>query len=125
MNFTDINIPLICFISFILIVWFETDIILTIANITNTRSLLKIDEFHKYRIEIDVMSNYPNFLYNESPGYITKLLSCPICLCFWLTVISSNLLVYFTQHPQIFVLLILPVNYILSLLTYLVIRKLL
>lgn len=125
MNLTDFNIPLIFWISFIMVIWFESDIVQTIANLTNTRNLLKINEFIKHKLEIDVMSNYPDFLYTTRPGYITKLLSCPICLCFWSTLITSNVLVYGLGYSQIYGLLIFPINYISSLTIYLIIRKLL
>lgn len=125
MNFTDFNIPLICWVSFVMIIWFESDVVTTIANLTKTRNLLKIDEFSKYKLEIDVMSNYPNFLYSNYPGYLTKLLSCPICLCFWSTLLSSNLLVLMYGYPLSFVCLLFPINYITSLFIYLIIRKLL
>ena len=125
MNLTDFNIPLIFWISFVMVVWFESDIVQTITNLTNTRNLLKINEFIKYKLEIDVMTNYPDFLYNTRPGYITKLLSCPICLCFWSTLVTSNLLVYGIGYSQLYSLLTFPINYISSLTIYLIIRKLL
>ena len=125
MNLTDFNIPLIFYTTFIMVVWFESDIIQTISKLTNTRSLLKIQDFEKYKLEVDIMSNYPNFLYEKYPGYLTKLLSCPICLCFWTTLLGVNLLTYTLGYQQLFVLLLLPVNYICSLFMYLVIRKLL
>jgi len=125
MNFTDFNIPIICWVSFIMIVWLESDIVTTIANLTNTRKLFKIDEFTKYKIEIDAMSNYPNFLYNAYPGYLTKLLSCPICLCFWCTLFSVNLLTLVFGYHLLFAYMVFPINYIVSLSLYLMVRKLL
>lgn len=125
MNFTDFNIPLIFFITFILVVWFESDIIQTISKITRSRKLFKIEEFEKYKIEEDPLSNYANFLYTKYPGYLTKLISCPICLCFWTTLISCNILVYSFGYQLIFSLLVFPINYICSLLLYLIIKKLL
>ncbi len=125
MNLTDFNIPLICWVSFIMVVWFESDIVTTIANLTKTRNLLKINEFSKYKLEIDVMSSYPEFLYSMYPGYLTKLISCPICLCFWSTLVSSNLLIYSFGYPLIYSALLLPINYVCSLTIYLIIRKLL
>jgi len=125
MNLTDFNIPLIFWISFMMVIWFESDIIQTIANLTNTRNLLKINEFHKYKMEVDVMSSYPDFLHSMYPGYFTKLISCPICLCFWSTLITSNLLVYGVGYSQIYSLLIFSINYISSLTIYLAIKKLL
>ena len=125
MNLTDFNIPLIFYISFIMIVWFESDIVTTIANITKSRNLLKINEYDKYKIEIDVMSNYPNFLYSVYPGYLTKLVSCPICLCFWTTLIGVNILTFLFGYQQWISLLMLPVNYVCSLAIYLIVKKLL
>ena len=125
MNLTDFNIPLICWVSFSMVVWFESDIVTTIANLTKTRNLLKINEFSKYKLEIDVMSSYPEFLYSMYPGYLTKLISCPICLCFWSTLVSSNLLIYSFGYPLIYSALLLPINYVCSLTIYLIIRKLL
>lgn len=125
MNLTDFNIPLICWVSFIMVVWFESDIVTTIANLTKTRNLLKINEFSKYKLEVDVMSSYPEFLYSMYPGYLTKLISCPICLCFWSTLASSNLLIYSFGYPLIYSALLLPINYVCSLTIYLIIRKLL
>ena len=120
-----LNFSLICFITFILTIWFESDIVQTIGKLTNTRNLLKLPEFEKYKLEEDVMSNYANFLYEKYPGYFTKLISCPICLCFWnnLLIISSSVL--YIGYPLIFILILFPVNYIFSLLLYLIIRKLL
>lgn len=125
MNFTDFNIPLICWISFIMIIWFESDIVTTVANLTKTRKLFKIDEFTKYKIDIDVMSTYPNFLYSVYPGYLTKLLSCPICLCFWTTLFSVYALSNAYGLAPMFEYLLFPINYISSLFLYLIIRKLL
>ena len=70
MNLADFNIPLIFWISFMMVVWFESDIIQTIATLTNTRNLLKINEFHKYKMEVDVMSSYSDFLYSMLNFYV-------------------------------------------------------
>lgn len=125
MNITDFNIPLICWISFIMVVWFESDIVQTISKLTNIRGLLKMPEFEKYKLEEDIMSSYPNFLYEKYPGYLTKLLSCPICLCFWTTLIVVNILTFLSGYNQLFSMLMLPINYVCSLTIYLIIRKLL
>jgi hypothetical protein len=125
MNLTDLNIPLIFYVTFIMVIWFESDIVQTIANLTNTRGLLKINEFHKYKMEVDVMSNYPNFLYSVYPSYITKLISCSICLCFWSTLVGLGTLLVITNTPITLGILMFPINYITGLLLYLTVRKLL
>lgn len=125
MNLTDFNIPLIFYTAFIMIVWFESDIVQTISKLTNTRNLLKIPEFEKYKLEVDIMSTYPNFLYERYPSNLTKLVSCPICLCFWTTLISVNILTFLFGYQQWVSLLMLPINYVCSLTIYLIVRKLL
>jgi hypothetical protein len=125
MNLTDLNISVVFYITFMMVVWFESDIVNTIAKLFNLRSILKIYEFEKYKLEVDVMCSYPNFLYEQYPGYLTKLLSCPICLCFWSTLIGVNLLTYISDYNQLAALILLPINYIYSLTLYLIIRKLL
>jgi len=120
-----LDLAAICEISFLLLIWFESDIVQTIGKLTNTRNLLKLPEFEKYKLEEDVMSNYPNFLYEKYPGYLTKLISCPICLCFWSTLLSISSFVSYLGYPVEYSLILFPINYIFSLFIYLIIRKLL
>ena len=87
--------------------------------------MLKLPEFEKYKLEEDVMSNYPNFLYNKYPTYLTKLISCPICLCFWTNLVMLLSINVNIGYPIHYLLLLLPINYIISLLFYLIIKKLL
>jgi hypothetical protein len=121
MNIITIDLSFIFWVTFILVIWFESDIVQTVANIFKLNNILKTDEFLKYKLEVDVMSTYPEFLYITRPGYITKLLSCPICLCFWSTLISVGLLTLINP----ICLVLFPINYIFSLTFYLIVRKLL
>lgn len=120
-----LNLSLICTVAFILLIWFESDLVQTITKLTGTRNLFKIPEFEKYKIEEDVMSNYANFLYTKYPGYFTKLVSCPICLCFWSTLLICGSTINYLGYPLYYTFLLLPINYIFSLYLYLKIRKLL
>jgi len=119
------NISFICLISFLLLVWFESDIIQTLGKLTNTRNLLKLPEFEKYKLEEDIMSNYANFLYIKYPGYLTKLISCPICLCFWSNLLFLSSSIIYLGYQIEYSLILFPINYIFSLFIYLIIRKLL
>jgi len=125
MNLTDYNISIIFGITFIMVIWLNSDIVQTIAKLTNTRRLFKLDEYQLYKSNVDPISTYPNFLYSEYPGYVTKLLSCVICLCFWTTLFSIVALLYTLNYPLHYIVMIMPVNYICSLLLYLLINKLL
>ena len=120
-----INTSIVCFVTFILILWFESDIVQTFGKLTNTRNLLKLPDFEKYKLEEDIMSNYANFLYTKYPGYLTKLLSCPICLCFWTNLVIITTYILYTGYPINYICILLPINYIISLILYLIIRKLL
>ena len=93
--------------------------------LTNNRKLFKLDEYQLYKSNIDPMSTYPNFLYSEYPSYITKLLSCVICLCFWTSLFSIVTLLYTLNYPLYYTIIMMPINYICSLLLYLLINKLL
>lgn len=120
-----LNTSIIFSITFLLIIWFESDIVQTIGKLTKTRNLLKLLEFEKYKLEEDIMCNYPNFLYTKYPGYLTKLISCPICLCFWSNLIYLSGYIFYLRYPTYYVLILLPINYVFSLLSYLIIKKLL
>lgn len=117
MNIT-LNTSIIFYVTFFLVLWFLSDIIETFAKITKTQKFFKIEEFKKYKLNTNVMSTYPEFLFDVYPGWTTKLLSCPICLCFWSTLISVSLL-----FPIGYGLFIFPINYICSLFLYLLIKK--
>lgn len=116
---TTLSLSLISYVSFVLVLWFKSDIVETFSKITRTKKLLKIQEYKDYTHKTGEVVSYPVFLFEKYPGWITQLLSCPICLCFWMTLIST-LIVYS------FPLFLLPfsINYICSLTIYLLINKL-
>lgn len=122
MNLLDISLNF--YIIFFLIIWFEGDVTNFFNTIGIGRKLFKRPNFEKYKIEIDVTSTYPDFLYNEYPSFITKLISCPICLTFWLTLIV-NIGVLSNINGFLYSSLTFSIYYFINLLCYLLIRKLL
>lgn len=120
------NLGCIFWVVFILTIWFHSDIVDTIGKLTKLFGLdfawrwLKLNEYTKYKLETDVMASYPDFLYSVYPSPFTKLISCNICLPFWLTVAHT-----FIIWPWQYALCVFPVNYCLSFAIYLLIRKLL
>ena len=125
MNITDINVPIICFVSFFLLVWFQTDLIETLATLTRLRSAFMLPEFEKHKLEKDAFCNYPSFLHEKYNNFLTKLISCEICSCFWLTLFGLGFLTLWLDLTWSFLMILFPINYITSLLLYLIIRKLL
>lgn len=107
-------------VPFILFIWFESDIIVTLINIFKLDKKLFIEEYKKERLEISDKLHYLDFLHVRKANFFTKLISCPICLCFWLTLIQS-LLKYQNLHMCVYMF---GINYIINLVVYLFIKKL-
>lgn len=66
---------------FLLYVWFQTDAF---------AYYFKRSDYFEYIMEFGKIS-YPDFLFVNNPGFLTKLLSCTPCLLFWINMISSFL----------------------------------
>jgi hypothetical protein len=106
-------------VPFILFIWFESDIIITLINIFKLYKKLFIEEYKKERLEIFEKLHYLDFLHVRKANFFTKLISCPICLCFWLTFIQS-LLRYDSLKLCIFMF---GFNYFINLIVYLLVKK--
>ena len=103
-----------CLAALILLIWFETDALLEYVKIFRLNKLFKINEYEKClneNLEDDV--SYPDFLASEYNNFFTRLISCPICLGFWVT-----LCVAFYLNIELF-----PVINILSMLLYFLTKK--
>lgn len=68
-------------VSFILIVWFETNALVEYLKLWGFKKYFKIEEF-----ENSMISSYPSYLIITYPNFFTKLLNCPICVGFWLNI---------------------------------------
>jgi hypothetical protein len=99
----------IFYVSFLMFIWYESDIVVTIAKILNLENKLLINDYKKERLLFPHSYSYADFLYVTKPNFVTKLLSCPICLCFK-DVIYMNILLF-------------PISYLLSLFIYLSLKK--
>jgi hypothetical protein len=101
-----------------LILWFEGDITNFIQKVLFNIKLFKREEYEQYMLSEDAESTYPDFLYEKYPSFFTKLISCPICLSFWLTIIHTVLI--FKSNS----IYILPISYLSTLILYLISKKL-
>ena len=106
-------------ISFILFIWFESDVIVTLINIFKLDKKLFLEEYKKEKLAISEELHYLDFLHVRKANFFTKLISCPICLCFWLTLIQS-LLKYDSLKLCI---LMFGLNYFINLVVYLLVKK--
>lgn len=103
-----------CLGALILLVWFETDALLEYAKVFYLNKLFKINEYEKCINEnLEEDMSYSDFLVSDYNNFFTRLLSCPICLGFWITLSIS-----FYLNIELF-----PVINILSMLLYFVTKK--
>ena len=120
-----INLSISLWITFLLVMWFDGDITNLFSRTKYLQKVFLRKEYKIYTEDEDVMATYPDFLHNRYNTFITKLISCVICLPAWLTLLIT-ISYYITLNINIsWVILFLPINYITSLLLYLLIRKLL
>jgi hypothetical protein len=90
--FWDIIVPS-SFTSLILYIWLETnafveyisaiDFMFSLATKERNESILKYRESQKFSPSL----SYPEFLLSEYDNFFTRLLSCPVCLSVWVTLI--------------------------------------
>lgn len=119
------DLSLICFLTFILLLWNCSSIVETFAKITHTKNLFNIPKLYEYREKYNVFMTYPDFLFEYKPCFITELLSCNICLTFWLNVLSiPSVLLIFPHINWWDNIYLLPINYISTIILLLLTKNL-
>src|SRR5579872_4341685 len=73
-----------CLTCMCLLIWFKSEAFVYYSELFFSRKSLMLDEYFKLK-EVCQLS-YPNFLLLEHPNFLTKLLSCVLCLNFWLEI---------------------------------------
>lgn len=110
-----IELYISCLIAIMLMVWLKTDAIVEWGSVFGLSKILKEDEFYRFKLEqllgpipsSDI--TYSTFLRLKYNSFFTRLVSCPMCLSFWLSVIGCMV---------IFNPVVMPIVYILSLIIY-------
>lgn len=101
----------IFWISFILVIWFETDFLIEYARIIGVWKNLARD-YQIFKLKT-MDGNFPSFLVSLRDCFATRLAACPFCLGFWVSLVFS------VGNWRGF-----AANYILSLIVYLIVKKL-
>jgi hypothetical protein len=104
----------ICWINFVLIIWFHTEAFLEYCKIFKLAFLFRINNFYEYK-KVNPAISYIDFLSIKNPNFFSKLFSCPFCLSFWASLISC---IFYKN------ILLLPSIYIGSIILYNILRKL-
>lgn len=75
-------------IGMILLVWFKTDAFNEYCKVFGLDEKFHLDQYNQLLKDGGDLS-YPEFLIEYYPSFFTKLLSCPICLSMWLSIVMS------------------------------------
>lgn len=108
-------IALIFLISSILVIWFNTEAFVEYSQLFRI-PFFKIKEYYIER-EKDCTIDYHMYLKLHHNNFFTRLITCPVCTSFWLSLVGSIIL---SIH-----LLNFGIIFISSLLIYLLFNKLL
>ena len=79
-------INLIFFITLILIIWFDTDAFLEYCRLFKLTRFFKIKEFNK-AYENNFELTYLFYIKRYHDCFFVRLITCPICLSVWLSII--------------------------------------
>jgi len=103
-----------------MLIWFKSDALIEWGELFGLSKFLKIEEFYEKRLTSLINGhnlNYPDFLKEKYKyNFITKLISCPICLSVWISTITCISISIIWASP--FVLVLTPTVICSSLLIY-------
>lgn len=94
----------------ILIAWFNTDMLASYIKLFRITKLTYLKEYEDFMIECpSSKTTFLQFSYVKEPTFINKLISCPYCLSFWISLVcsiitTSNILLTFVCYPMCLVM---------------------
>jgi len=74
--------------AMIIIVWLKTNVFIEYYNLFKMKWLEAANIYNK-KNSSGFIENFPDYLRNNYNGFISNLLTCPICLSIWGGIISS------------------------------------
>jgi hypothetical protein len=99
--------------AFLLVLWFNTEVFVEYFKLTG--NLFKIKEYILDKPN-DFSLTYHSFLLKKYNCFFTRLITCPLCFNFWITLLFTIVFNY--------EFILIPTIYILSLLIYFIFTKL-
>jgi hypothetical protein len=89
--------------SGILLIWFNTDSFVQYIKLFRLSKFTYVKEYEQELFENPDLK-YLDFAYFKEPSFFNKLISCPYCLSFWISLISAfiatgNPLLGFVVYP--------------------------
>lgn len=83
----------------ILVLWFNTEVIVEYINLFNL-DIFYVKDYEKAKLN-DMSLTYHGYLLLYHNNFFTRLITCPICFNFWMSLIFS--LSCLSMFPQIFI----------------------
>ena len=102
------------YVTMLLLLWLETNVIYQYFNFKPFRKLFKFEDYEDWMETIEEEISYTKYLSMTSNNFFIKLITCPMCLSFWLIILIGflfNVLIY------------IPALYIISLVLFFFIRR--
>jgi hypothetical protein len=85
--------------ALILIIWFNTEVLIEYLKLLKL-NIFYIEEYEKAKLN-DFSLTYHKYLIIYHNNFFTRLITCPICFNFWMSIILS--LSCLSLFPQIFI----------------------
>ena len=89
----------------ILLIWFNTSALIDYVKLFRLTRLTYLKEYEQFKFENpESEATFLEFSYIKEPTFINKLISCPYCLCFWVSLVCSiiatgSVLLAFVCYP--------------------------
>lgn len=99
----------IFYITLILLIWFKTEAFVEYSKQFHLDSVFKIKEWEVFKNTMDASTSYHTYLRFKYPNFLIKLITCPICLCIWLTI--PTIFLYGIQSYALIVIVSLFIYY--------------
>ena len=90
---------IICLIIVISYIWFETSAFIEYAELFKLK-FLKYKEYKEFKVAFPPY-DYIGFLLMKYDNFVTKLVTCPICLIVWLNIIAGILIGFNNFGPNV------------------------
>jgi len=97
-----------CLVALILLIWFKTDAIVEWTDLLSFGGKKHTDYWDRKKTE-EYPLTYPHYLRMKHDNFFIKLITCPICLAVWLSIIHCVV---------IWQIILIPVVCIFSLIIY-------
>jgi len=104
------------FIVVVFLMWFNSDFVVEYGKLFGLKKLLRVEDYKEAQRNTPVPLAYPLFLKMKYDNFFIKLITCPICLSVWLSIVLG---LFYQIYSFI------PVICVMSLILYGIIRKLL